>query len=225
MTSKNGDFSRYFFRLLMNEFSVKYSIELNTFGEYERARVIINGETKEEEFNRLNSEVKLNKRYRDDGKLSEETIKCMLGISSYSKTHDTSTLSIIARKLNYIGWEDFIIKAVKKYNFKNGCKLIDMYDFGGLNLNEDLCIGWYPDKYCVLRYLGDYEFEVIENYEMRSEIGRKFYTVGFELECADYKHIRDVDDIYPGIIIQPFLDDDPDWQNIKERTNYENYLL
>lgn len=57
-----------------------------------------------------------------------------------------------------------------------------MYAYNTLNIGQRVTIGWYPRKYCILMYLGDFEFEIIENQGLKSEIGRKIETTGFILD-------------------------------------------
>jgi hypothetical protein len=84
-----------------------------------------------------------------------------------------------------------------------------------------ITIGWYPRKYCILKYLGEYEFEVIENCGLKSKIARRFETTGFQLANSNNKNKV----APPDIVIEPLLDDDPDWELIKMGIFPMEYLL
>lgn len=69
---------------------------------------------------------------------------------------------------------------------KNAFNTIDYFNFSSLLIGEVIFIGWYGRKFCRLKKIQekDFEddsFEVIESYGMKSPIGRKFSTSGFEL--------------------------------------------
>ena len=215
MTNGGYKFDRELFDILISQFKSEFRISSN-FGDYEKVREIINDETLVEQDERVGGKLK---KYKDIGKLSEDTIKRIFGFITYEGKHDLSTCHIIARKLKYRGWDDFCQKTIQQYDSRKGFKSLDMYEFGSLIENRSICIGWYPEKYCILNYLGDYKFKVIESYGMKSEINRVFETIGFELAESVSKYA------YPDVIIRPFLDDDPDVKNIEIGIIPLEYLL
>ena len=88
-----------------------------------------------------------------------------------------------------MSWDDFCEKAEQKYDVTKGFSTIDFYKFSTLNESDEITIGWYPKKYCRLKFLGEYSFEVVESYRMESKIGRKFDTSGFRLAPISDKAI------------------------------------
>jgi hypothetical protein len=62
-----------------------------------------------------------------------------------------------------------------------------------LKKNQTITLGWNEKKYCVLQYNGDWEFEVLKSVNMKSSVGRKFWTPGFSIDTSnnfDYPDIR-----------------------------------
>lgn len=94
-----------------------------------------------------------------------------------------------------------------------------MYEFSNLIVDRNICIGWYPHKYCMLKHLGDYSFEVVESYNLRSPLKRIFRTIGFRHGKIESKSV------YPDIIIEPFHDDDSDFDLIEMGIIPQEYLL
>ncbi len=210
MASKSVKFDRTVFRLLIQEFKDKYNIDCSSQKDFETIRELVNEETKEELENRLNEREESENRTKDEGKLSDDTIKRAFEFKkSYRGSHDATTCSIIARKVDYKGWDDFCEKAKLKYDYINGSQTTNMYAYNTLNIGQRVTIGWYPRKYCILMYLGDFEFEIIENQGLKSEIGRKIETTGFILDDSKNKYEL------PDIIIEPILDDCIDAEAIK----------
>jgi hypothetical protein len=220
MASKSEKFDRELFRLLIQEFKKMYKIDGSSLNDLEKIRQIINVETKEEYEARLNQQeedrIRVNKKEKPEGrkkvkgKLSDETIKRAFELKkSYEGSHDSTTCNNIACKVGYDGWNDFCKKAIE--NYSTGFQTIDFYSFSSLLPERPITIGWYPRKYCVLKYLGEYEFEVLENCGLKSEIGRKFKTSGFQLASSGSKMNL------PGIIIKPLFDNDPLWILIDDK--------
>lgn len=213
------------FGFLIEEFRHQFKIS-TSFSDYEKIRGIINEETEEQELDRI-ARTKLHiKGGKVEGKLSADTIKRAFGIINPKKNGDpqslkfhVTTCNIIARRLKYRGWDEFCEKANQNYDLTKGFKTIDMYEFSNLIVDRNICIGWYPHKYCMLKYLGDYSFEVVESYNLRSPLKRIFRTIGFRHGKIESKSV------YPDIIIEPFHDDDSDFDLIEMGIIPQEYLL
>ena len=189
-------------QLLKNEVEIKMSKTMNSFKDYEDAAVWINGGEKHK-----------------DNQISGSSLMNMWSGSELKHLHYKSKLSIIARKIGFNDWDDFCEKSIPKYDMTKGFKTINMYEFNNLIINQDVCIGWFPHKYCMLKYLGDFSFKIVESYNLMSPVNRIFETTGFIHRTIKSKIV------YPDIIIEPILDDDPDWELIKMDTIPEKYLL
>ncbi|MBW9279503.1 hypothetical protein [Bacteroides fragilis] len=57
-------------------------------------------------------------------------------------------------------------------------------DVSKLENGQIFTLGW-KDKYCVLKYRGELEFEVLKSVNMKSEVGRIFLTPGFAVDTSD----------------------------------------
>jgi len=189
-------------QLLKNEVEIKWSKTMNSLKDYEDAAVWINEGEKHK-----------------DNQISGSSLMNMWSGSELKYLHYKSKLSIIARKIGFNDWDDFCEKSIPKYDMRKGFKTINMYEFNNLIINQDVCIGWFPHKYCMLKYLGDFSFKIVESYNLRSPVNRIFETTGFIHRTIKSKIV------YPDIIIEPILDDDPDWELIKMDTIPEKYLL
>ena len=189
-------------QLLKNEVEIKWSKTMNSLKDYEDAAVWINEGEKHK-----------------DNQISGSSLMNMWSGSELKHLHYKSKLSIIARKIGFNDWDDFCEKSIPKYDMTKGFKTINMYEFNNLIINQDVCIGWFPHKYCMLKYLGDFSFKIVESYNLRSPVNRIFETTGFIHRTIKSKIV------YPDIIIEPILDDDPDWELIKMDTIPEKYLL
>jgi hypothetical protein len=93
---------------------------------------------------------------------------------------------------------------------------MDYFKFSSLLEGEIVCIGWYPQKYCRLKFLGEYSFEVVESYGMKSEVGRKFETSGFRLAQISNKAI------FPEVLIEPLYEYQEDLWNAIENFDIKN---
>jgi len=189
-------------QLLKNEVEIKWSKTMNSLKDYEDAAVWINEGEKHK-----------------DNQISGSSLMNMWSGSELKHLHYKSKLSIIARKIGFNDWDDFCEKSIPKYDMTKGFKTINMYEFNNLIINQDVCIGWFPHKYCMLKYLGDFSFKIVESYNLMSPVNRIFETTGFIHRTIKSKIV------YPDIIIEPILDDDPDWELIKMDTIPEKYLL
>ncbi|MTK53877.1 hypothetical protein [Paludibacter sp.] len=219
-------YNKELYNLMIDEFKSKY-VDCSTFKDFDKIKWIINKETVEQEEERLfqkkqSRDNKQKDKQKDDpheDKLSDDTIKRAFGFISRTYPPNATTRSVIARAIGYKGWDDFCKKALE--NYEAGFQTIDSHFFSSLITEQLITIGWYPRKYCILKYLGEYEFEVIENCGLKSKIARRFETTGFQLASSNNKNKV----APPDIVIEPLLDDDPDWELIKMGIFPMEYLL
>ena len=205
MGSNSYKYDKELFELLKQEYKERLKIQL-TLGSYEKLRSFINKETLDEELNRIDNK---KKGHKSEDKVSEDSIKRHFALNNSKTKPSLSSCSLYARKLGYLSWDDFCEKAEQKYDVTKGFSTIDFYKFSTLNESDEITIGWYPKKYCRLKFLGEYSFEVVESYGMHSKIGRKFETAGFRLTPISNKVEL------PEVIIEPLFDDDPLWTIIE----------
>lgn len=218
MGKKNKHFDRRLFDEMIKEFRLKYAAEFAKPNWFGLVWLILKNEE-----DRLESSLAKSKRsnqFQESKSLfSEETVRRVFKVVDYKRGHYERTCSVIARTLNYASWDDFCKKTDERYNTKNGFQNIDVYSLNTSDINKVFCIGWFPDKYCKLMYLGDYSFKMTENYGLRSDIDRVFQTTKF-------RHVdSNSESAYPDIFIEPFDEDDLNWQFIDMEMYPVEYLL
>ena len=143
-----------------------------------------------------------------ENKISESSLTNWWSKKELKILPNNSKLSIVARKLGYKDWDDFYEKTIQQFDLTKGFKTINMYEYNNLSIDDVICIGWYPQKYCMLKFLGDYSFKIIESYNLKSPVNRDFKTTGF-IHDAIINQFE-----YPDIIIEPLFDDDPNCELI-----------
>lgn len=199
-------FDKEIFEYLKDEYRIALKCDLKNFEDYEKLRNFINKETIDEESERIDSKKwrKESEGSRKNGdKLSEDSIKRHFGFKSYSRKPGPGVCSLLARRLGYLGWDDFYEKATQKHDPKNTFNTFDTHKLFAMEKGEQVTIGWPSEKYCILKYLGDLSFEVVASHGLRSKPGRIIETMGFRIGQSKGRFA------YPDIIIEPILDDDP----------------
>jgi hypothetical protein len=124
---------------------------------------------------------KLNKSIHEQ--ISISTIKRLWGYIPTSHAPRFSTLSVLARYIGFTDWDNFCssLQQEKRNNesefFTGKCILASE-----LRVGDVLEIGWSPNRYCQIRYLGNNQFDVIQARNAKIKIGDTF--------CADQFHLN-----------------------------------
>lgn len=115
--------------------------------------------------------------------VSESTLERLWGYSTRENKEGTvslRTLNVLARFCGYSGWEDFCrwlkIDQRKESEMFEGQAVLS----SSLKAGARLKIGWQPDRICILRYLGEYVFEVESAENTSLEKGDRFKVVQFQ---------------------------------------------
>ena len=115
--------------------------------------------------------------------VSESTRERLWGYSTRENKEGTvslRTLNVLARFCGYSGWEDFCrwlkIDQRKESEMFEGQAVLS----SSLKAGARLKIGWQPDRICILRYLGEYVFEVESAENTSLEKGDRFKVVQFQ---------------------------------------------
>lgn len=115
--------------------------------------------------------------------VSESTLERLWGYSTRENKEGTvslRTLNVLARFCGYSGWEDFCrwlkIDQRKESEMFEGQAVLS----SSLKAGARLKIGWQPDRICILRYLGEYVFEVESADNTSLEKGDRFKVVQFQ---------------------------------------------
>lgn len=164
------------------------------------------------EYIKKQSEINFPARKFDDGQaiqqsetISVDTLRRYWGDKDSKKgmSPDVGKLSFMARALGYKDWETFCLEHRQTntdFDAEKGFNGMDYFKFSSLLEGEIVCIGWYPQKYCRLKFLGEYSFEVVESCGMKSEVGRVFETSGFRLAPTSDHYT------FPEVIIEPLYE-------------------
>lgn len=194
-------FDKELFEIMIQEYKERLKIQL-TLGNFEKLRFFINQETIDEEEERIYNK---EKRYKSEDKVSSDSIKRHFGLIASKSNPSISSCSLYARRLGYLSWDDFCEKTEQKYDVVKGFSTIHFHQFSYLKEGDEVTVGWYPKKYCRLKFLEGYSFEVVESYGMHSKPGRIIKTYGFRLSPITSKINL------PEVLIEPLFDDDPLW--------------
>ena len=95
-------------------------------------------------------------------KVSSHTIKRLFG---YIKSYDLirfSTLNILAEYAGYASWNNFLQVLQRNSKVESTELHQEIIKSDDLSAGNIVDIAWLPDRVCRLRYLGDYQYEVVE---------------------------------------------------------------
>lgn len=256
MRKERHPFDKELFALLIEEFKIKLNFSIS-YANLDKLCQFINGKTLDEIEKRVkNKKIIGANRYVDKDQVSKYSLMRHFGLTEHKNKDGEeakitiSKLDLYSRKVDngYLNWDDFCEKAKQKYDAAKAFHQLDYFHFSSLCVDEIICIGWYPHKYCRLKKIQekdleddaiynleglldkkledfspkdlDYNsFEVIESYGMKSKVGRKFSTSGFELAPVSNKFI------FPEVIIKPQYEYQTElWEyydNIKKSGNFD----
>jgi len=226
MRKKKYPFDKELFAILIEEYKIKLNFSIN-YANLDKLCQIINHKTLDEIEKRVKNKKIIGENGTiDRDQVCRYSLMRHFGLIE-NKTKNgkeakisPSALDLYSQRVDngYLNWDDFCEKAKQKYDAAKAFHQLDYFHFSSLYENEIICIGWYPHKYCRLKKISKKEledglvydldevldanleensFEVIESYGMRSKVGRKFSTSGFELAPAPNKAT------FPEVIIVP----------------------
>lgn len=124
--------------------------------------------------------------------VDSSTVERLFGYKDRDKWEGPSpiTLSFLAKSLKYKSWGNFKSTMGETYSphvpdvnevFENQRKeILLVLERGIPNESGIYTLGWEPIKYSKLRYLGGFEFEVIESKNMHKKQGDMFITPDFK---------------------------------------------
>ncbi len=90
--------------------------------------------------------------------ISGFTIRRLFGIIATQSKPRTSTLSAFARYLGYAGWKDWQDAHTIESGFVSR-KRIKSTD---LQEGDQLLLSWQPNRKCMLKYIGDSKYEILQ---------------------------------------------------------------
>lgn len=129
------------------------------------------------DFNHLSYSIK--KRTREE--ISISTLKRIWEYVPSSHKPRNSTLSLLSRYLGYRDWDNYCLitkpREVIESTFIIGEKIISET----LSIGCRIEIGWNPNRYCLLEFIGNSKFVVIDVKYSKLQIGDTFSTTIFEM--------------------------------------------
>lgn len=122
--------------------------------------------------------------------LSPTTLKRVFGYIPYSGQIRPATLSILARYAGLNGWQDYLDKQHVESGFVSAARVMAEE----LPKGQKLLIAWNPDRECIIEYLGDRRFLVVQSINSKLQVGDQFvaaqFIVGQPLTATDVVSLR-----------------------------------
>ena len=111
---------------------------------------------------------------RTHEQISTSTLKRLWGYVDGIDNARNSTLNVLSKALGYENWDAFILK-LKSENMDNSDLVMsESMSSSDLKIGDRLIIAWQPNRVCVLKYLGDNQFEVMESQNSKLKVGDTF---------------------------------------------------
>jgi Helix-turn-helix domain, rpiR family. len=155
--------------------------------------------------------------------VSEHTLMRIWGYVESNTATSKATLILLARSIGYSGWDDFKSKINNTYNpsvpsieevFESQREEIRKLQKEIPNKNATYILGWYPEKYSKLKYLGGFGFEVIESKNMKKKATETFISPDFSLSPVENSK-------FPDIMLDDYDDDYFDTQRKEEGEQFD----
>ena len=131
---------------------------------------------------------------RHIGKSSRSSVKRLWGYVQNEHEFRDDTLSVFARFVGYRDWKDFCATRDEREGVESGFLTTRRINVQELECGERIEIGWMPDRRCVVEYLGDETFRVIEAENAKLTIGSTFRTDIFGIGMPMYATCVDIGD-------------------------------
>ncbi len=123
--------------------------------------------------------------------VSESTLRRIWG---YSKSHSAtrlSTLTALARCLDFIDWDAYVLNLVHTNRIESDFIVAGSISASDLKPGEMVTITWLPDREVTLSYLGDERFRVEKQTNSKLQAGDTFRTLifrkGAPMICMDVR--------------------------------------
>lgn len=99
-----------------------------------------------------------------NAKISDDTLRRLLGLKSGYKSVRKFTLDVLSRYVGYADWEDFNVRnadseGVQSYINTQKATIVS----AKLSEGDRVELSWLPDRKCLLEYLGENKYKVIES--------------------------------------------------------------
>ncbi len=111
---------------------------------------------------------------RTHEQISTSTLKRLWGYIDGVDTARNSTLNVLSKALNYNDWDDFTNKLKFENQTNSDLVLSESIASNKLTIGNTLSIAWQPNRMCLLTYLGNDTFKVINSENSKLKIGDTF---------------------------------------------------
>ena len=111
--------------------------------------------------------------------ISPSTLKRLWGYVNDNHESRIRTLDLLARYLGYTNFKDFTIDLKIKNNQNSSFFSVKQLQTEWLSPGDEVEIGWSPNRYVKLLYMGNNLFKVIEALQTKLLIGDLFETTVF----------------------------------------------
>ena len=111
---------------------------------------------------------------RTHEQISASTLKRLWGYIDGVDSARNSTLNILAKTLGYKDWIDFV--NCLKQEDPNNSNIVLSYSLASenLNINDKIKIAWQPNRICLLKYLGNDYFKIVNSQNSKLKVGDTF---------------------------------------------------
>lgn len=118
--------------------------------------------------------------------ISPTTLKRMWGYIEGADTTRLSTLNLLSHYLGYSDWDDFRRHLEENSESQSNEMINSTLLSSSLHNGERVEIQWQPNRRCVLEYLGENSFVVIESEHSKLQKGNTFECLSFYLHHPLY---------------------------------------
>lgn len=139
---------------LLSMVEQKYGRKVSTTTDFESLSVVIEHETNDY--------------------ISSSTLKRMWGYVSLNPTPRRSTLDILARFVGKRDFSTFCEDLKQRPDFESSFFTTKHISVADLNEGSSVTIGWAPNRLVIMKYLGNFSFEVISSKNSKLEAGDRF---------------------------------------------------
>ncbi len=106
--------------------------------------------------------------------ISSTTLKRVWGYLNDQTGVRPSTLTTLAQFIGYKDWEDFKQRVDQPKEPQSTPIMSRRLSVSSLHLNDKLRLTWQPDRVCVIEYMGELNFKVVESENTRLKEGDTF---------------------------------------------------
>lgn len=112
-------------------------------------------------------------------RLNSSTLKRLWGYVKTSSEPRLSTLTILARILGFIDWDEYVENLMRMSRVESGFISVCSINAEKLEPGDIVTLQWNPDRTLKLKSLGDTRFVVLEQQNSKLQAGDTFRTLFF----------------------------------------------